>query len=299
MSNIGANDIKAGYRAVGLLLFAGFGSIGLTRLEDRAILGPPGGAANAMAVMGANEAVNDGFDGPADDFVGINQISRAPANRLRRILRDRDAPSAASRQILGVPPISEPGVAGAPPDAGFLAAAVAPSAPGVASLPLLASLPVPLLGSGTPIFAANFGGGNGGGGGPGPGSPPGPGGNGGNNGPGGNGGEPPSGTPTPSPPGVPPAVTPPVAPPTGTPTGSPPGVPPVVTPPVAPPTGTPTPSPPGGPPGVTPPVVPPSGPIPPIPEPGTWMLLILGIFAVGTALRRRSRRAWGFTKLVA
>jgi hypothetical protein len=43
--------------------------------------------------------------------------------------------------------------------------------------------------------------------------------------------------------------------------------------------------------GVTPPPPPPPGPVTPIPEPGTWLLIIMGLFAVGGALRSRTPRS--------
>lgn len=112
-------------------------------------------------------------------------------------------------------------------------------------------------------------------------------------------------------PGEQPGETPPISPPTGTPqpetpppTGNPPPVtppstgnpPPVTPPPVTPPpTGTPpvTPPPTGNPPPVDPPVNPPLVDPPPVvglvPEPATWLMLIMGFFAIGGAARSRMR----------
>lgn len=128
------------------------------------------------------------------------------------------------------------------------------------------------------------------------------------------GGQPPNPPSTPAPPVTPP-VSPPTTPPVTPPVVTPPVVtPPVITPPVTPP-GPPTVTPivdppPVVPPVVTPPIIPPITPpdapptAPPgglpiagVPEPITWAMLILGVFALGAALR--SRRAAAARALIA
>ena len=220
MSDREGNVVRAGYRKVSVLLLIGFAGIGFTRFEDRAIIGAPGSPANAMAALAVSDegGAAESYSGQPDDSVSLGTASRVPTNRIRRILRDRDVPVAASRQILAQGGLQEPisgdpqGTPGA--DAAALQAfsAIEPAAPA------FASLAPPLAGPGSPVFAGPLptsGGDTGGGGG-------GNGGGGGGNGGGGTGG--------------------------------------------------------GG------------GTVSPVPEPGTWMMLILGFFAVGSVLRKRTVR---------
>lgn len=214
-------NVRTGYRTVVVLLFVGLTSIGFTRFEDRAIIGVPGSPASAMAAMAVSEGqAPESYSEAPDDSVSLSNVSRAPTNRIRRVLRDRDVPAGAVREIIA------PGASENP----FLAevqngAAIAPTPAGQEFAPLdaapaaFASLAPPLAGQGGAVFnapLASDGGGAGGGGGGG--------------GAGGGGG---GGTPPPPPP-------------------------------------------------------PPPGPVSPVPEPGTWLMLMLGLFGIGTALRHRS-----------
>jgi hypothetical protein len=169
----------------------------------------------------SDEDTAETYSEAPDESVALNNIARAPTNRIRRVLRDRDIPAGASRQIIASGPPENPFVAdvqngaGTGPVAGQEFAPLdAPTTPPAA----LASLAPPLAGQGPAVFNAPLagGGGNGGGGG-------------GNGGGGTDGG----GEPTPPPP-------------------------------------------------------PPPGPVSPIPEPATWLMLMLGLFGIGAALRHRS-----------
>ena len=220
MVNEQAKGIRSGYRAAGLLLCVGFATIGFTRLEDRAIIGAPGSPANAMSAVAQAPDEGESYADAPDGFVAMGNTSRVPGNRIRRILRDRDVPVVASRQILAPGGANEALIAGGDPGA---AAAINQVLAPIAATPTsLGSLAPPLAGSGTPIFASNVDPGGGGGGGT-------PGGGGGT--PGGGGGDPGNG-------------------------------------------------------GGGTPVV----PVSPVPEPATWGMLILGLFGVGAALRRRARK---------
>lgn len=226
-----AKDARSGYRTVAVLLILGLTSIGFTRFEDRAIIGAPGSPANAMAAIAAPASGDGGetYSGPPEDTVSLSDASRVPANRIRRILRDRDVPNAAARQILA-PPIADGAGTGAPIDR------VTPPPSNIAFAPIDTTPPSPeplgpaLPTQGAPLFAANLpsndGGAGGGGGGGGGGGVPGG---------GENGGAPPQPTPTPTP-----------------------------------------------------------VPVTPVPEPGTWLMLIFGLFAVGGSLRHRSRQGRKF-----
>jgi len=82
---------------------------------------------------------------------------------------------------------------------------------------------------------------------------------------------------------------------TNNPPGNPPGNPPD-NPPGTPPGNPPGENPPGTPPGENPPgppITPPGNPpvVTPIPEPATWTVMVLGLFALGMAARRRARNA--------
>lgn len=222
MANQLTGNVRTGYRTVGVLLFVGLTSIGFTRFEDRAIIGVPGSPASAMSALAVpdGEETESYADAP-DNSVSLNNISRAPTNRIRRVLRDRDLPAGASREILA------PGA----PENPFLAevqngAGTDPTSAGQGFAPLdappaaFASLAPPLAGQGGAVFNAplaaeggNAGGGAAGGGVSGDGD--------GGNGDGGNGGETP-------------------------------------------------------------------GSVSPVPEPGTWLMLMLGLFGIGTALRHRN-----------
>lgn len=152
-----------------LLLFVGFAGIGVTRLEDRAIIGAPGAPANAMAAFAGAPAAegDDGEDylGDPEEFTSLGRASRAPRYRIRQALRERDIPRIAARQIVDTP---APGVGqeqGVTPDTGT--GSVLPQLPTIpASQPVaLASLAPPTPGTGTPVFAADLAPSNGGGGG--------------------------------------------------------------------------------------------------------------------------------------
>ena len=193
---------------MGTLLVAGFACIGFTRLEDRAILGPPGSPANAMSAFVAadpdDQTGTESYDEPPEEVLALERARRAPGNRIRRIVRDANVPTVAARQILGPPPSDEAQVAGGPLQPEASSAIVSPLSAIESSAPTFASLAPPLPGTGTPVFAADGTPGGGGGGG-------------------------------------------------------------------------------GG--GVDP--TDPTDPVTPVPEPSTWLMLILGLFGVGAALRHR------------
>ena len=217
MSNEQANGVRAGYRTIVVLLALGLTSIGFTRFEDRAIIGVPGSPASARVALASPPAgaSEESYAGEPDDSVALSDTSRVPANRIRRILRDRDVANAAARQILAPGPVA-PG-AGTPLTEEVLPPSATEPLPPLAATPTgFVPLSPPLPGQGVPLFAANLptnegGGGTGGGGNP---------------------------TPDPSPT----------------------------------PTPTPTPTPP---------------PVSTVPEPSTWLMLLMGLFAVGGALRMR------------
>lgn len=221
MTTQNAPGLHAGYRKVGILLFVGLASIGFTRFEDRAIIGVPGALANAIAAR----AVADD-SGPAEDYtrapdesVSIGNLRRAPTDRIRRVLQDREVPNVASRQVITPPGQQSENVAGIQSDPAAGQGAVQQLA-SIANAPAaFASLAPPLGEQGSPVFAANV---------PGNGAP---GGGGGSSGGGGTGG----GTPPPASPG-------------------------------------------------------PVTPVTPVPEPGTWLMIFMGLFAVGGALRSRNPR---------
>lgn len=212
--------LRAGYRTAGVLLVVGFACIGLTRLEDRGIIGLPGSAANAMVALGDEPDTRiqaEDYSGVPEDVVTLDRARRVPGGRIRRLITDRSTPTVAARQILGPPPVIG-GAAGETMSGSDPLAAEQILAPLTPSTPAFASLSPALAGAGSPVFAAGLvpaGGGGGGGVG-----------GGGNTGGGDNGG--------------------------GGNTGG----------------------------GDQPPVS-------PIPEPATWLCLMLGLFSVGAAMRRR------------
>lgn len=218
------NGVGAGYRKVGVFLLVGLVGIGVTRLEDRAIIGAPRPSASAMAAIGIadSDPEREGLNAePSGASVAMTNASRLPSRRVRRILNDRDVPTAAARQILAPAESQDLASPAAEQSAAASAPAIQAFTPVDPAPPTFASLAPPLSRQGTPIFAANIPSGDNGGGGTGGGA----GGNGGNNG----GGD-----------------------------------------------------------GVTPPPPPPPpGPVSPVPEPGSWVMLILGLFGTGAALRRR------------
>lgn len=70
---------------VGLLV------LGLTRIEDRAMIGVPSLAADAMAAMAIQPSEGDGtFAGQPAGAVPLSGASQVPRERIRRALRDRD-----------------------------------------------------------------------------------------------------------------------------------------------------------------------------------------------------------------
>lgn len=224
MSNREANVVRAGYRKVSILLLIGLAGIGFTRLEDRAIIGVPGSPANAMAALAVSDESepDESYSEAPDDSVSLGTASRVPTNRIRRVLRERDVPVAASRQILGTGGFQDPNPGEPQGNPGTDAAALQAFSAIEPSAPAFASLAPALAGQGSPVFAVplpSSGGDNGGGGGTGGG------GGGGDTGGGGGG------------------------------TGGDGG---------------------GG------------GVVSPIPEPDTWLMLMLGLFAIGGAMRQRT-----------
>lgn len=173
MNSQQATNVRAGYRTVALLLIVGFAGIGLTRLEDRGVIGAPGAPANAMAAFAATASsdAEDGenYDGDPEQFSTLGSASRVPRERIRQALRDRDVARVAARQIVG------PGQGSAGSGEGVVTEPETGSVlPELPSIPLsqpvtLASLAPPPPGIGTPVFAADVapppGGGGGGGGG--------------------------------------------------------------------------------------------------------------------------------------
>lgn len=242
-----AKDVRAGYRTVAVLLVLGLTSIGFTRFEDRAIIGAPGSPANAMAAIAAPASSDSGetYSDAPDNSVSLSDATRLPANRMRRILRDRDVANAAARQILAPSITDSTGTASAidlvTPPPSNIAFAPVDSPP-----PSFGTLGPALLAQGAPLFAASLPNNDGGVGG----------------GAGGGGGGVPAGGDT----GVPSLL--PTPPDTPTPD--------VVTPEPTP-VATPTPD-----------------PVTPVPEPGAWLMLIMGLFAVGGSLRYRGKQGREF-----
>jgi len=212
--------MRTGYRKVGVLLFVGFASIGFTRLEDRAIIGAPGGPASgvaALAVAQSSEPEEDYTRAP-DDSVSLGNVSRAPANRIRRALQSRDIANVASRLIEAPPGQLTDSVGGIQGEPSTVAGPVQELASIVSAPATFTSLAPTLPGQGSPVFAASVptdGGSSGGGTGGGTGT--------------GGGGVTPTPTPTPT-------------------------------------------------------------PASPVPEPGSWLMIIMGLFAVGGAMRSRNLR---------
>jgi hypothetical protein len=213
-----ANVVRAGYRKVSVLLLIGLAGIGFTRFEDRAIIGMPGSPANAMAALAVSDESDpaESYSGPPDDSVSLGTASRTPTDRIRRVLRERDVPVAAARQILAPGPLQNSNTGEQPADPAANASAVQAFSSNEPSAPAFASLAPPLAGQGSPVFAAPLPGAGGGDGGTGGGG----GGTGGGDG-GDDGGQ-------------------------------------------------------GG-----------GGVVSPVPEPGTWLMLIFGLFAIGSAMRHR------------
>lgn len=162
-------DARTGYRTSIVLLFVGLTSIGFTRFEDRALLGVPGSPASAMAAMAlSEEGEAESYSEAPEDSVSLNNISRAPTDRIRRILRDRDVLAGAARQISDRGAPGNAFVAGVQDDASADPAAGLEFA-SLDSIPAaFASLAPPVPGQGTAVFNAPLagdGGGSGGGGG--------------------------------------------------------------------------------------------------------------------------------------
>lgn len=223
MSDREANVVRAGYRKVSVLLLIGLAGIGFTRFEDREIIGAPGSPASAMAALAVSDESEpaESYSGPPDDSVSLGTASRVPTDRIRRILRERDVPVAASRQILAPGGLQDPNTGEPQGNPGTDAAALQAFSAIETSAPAFASLAPALAGQGSPVFAVplpDSGDGTGGGGTDGGGGTGG-GGNGGGGTGGGNGG---------------------------------------------------------------------GGVVSPVPEPGTWLMLMLGLFAVGGAMRHQT-----------
>jgi len=177
VSNNTAGNMKAGYRMFGFLLVVGFAGIGVTRVEERGVIGSPGSPANAMsAIVGApSEGEGEGaedYSGAPDNVSQLGATSRAPGNRIRQILQDRNVPLGAARQIVSpAPPGGGGGLQGG--DEQSTSPAIAEAlAPIQEPAPVFASLAPTAPGTGTPVFAAELvppnsdgGGGAGGGGG--------------------------------------------------------------------------------------------------------------------------------------
>ena len=154
MSSQPAPALRTGYRSVAVLLCLGFVGIGFTRLEDRAIIGIPGSPANAMAALAGPAPSSENYDGSPEGFVSIDRASGAPRARIRRLLRDRDVPGVAARQIVSPAP-SALAAAGDEVLAGDTPAAIAPAlTPISAQAPGFSSLAPSSLGTGTPVFAS-------------------------------------------------------------------------------------------------------------------------------------------------
>lgn len=221
MSSEGAaQKTQAGYGKTRVLLLLGIALIGFTRLEDRAIIGAPGGAPSAMAAMAippSDETDDGSYADDPEGVVPVANATRVPRNRIRRALRDRDFNTVAARGL--GPAVAAPAAAigGAPADAATVAAVADAFAPGAGTPATFASLGPALGPTAAPVFAASV-------------PPPTNGGStGGSTGGGSTGG------------------------------GST-----------------------GGQPG--------TDPVTAVPEPATWLSLILGLFGIGAALRRRRQR---------
>ena len=103
-----ATGVRTGYQMTVALVALGLTLIGFTRFEDRAIIGPPGSPASAMVALTQQpaDASDETYSGEPDDSVSLSNASRVPADRIRRVLRDRDVANAAARQILASGPIA-------------------------------------------------------------------------------------------------------------------------------------------------------------------------------------------------
>ncbi|MBN8842303.1 MAG: PEP-CTERM sorting domain-containing protein [Sphingomonadales bacterium] len=102
-----AKSTHSRYRATRVLLLLGVVAIGFTRLEDRAIIGIPGPAANAMAAMAippSDESDDGSYADEPDGVVRVTNANRIPRNRIRRALRDRDFGTIAQRDPAAIAP---------------------------------------------------------------------------------------------------------------------------------------------------------------------------------------------------
>ncbi|HRE34488.1 MAG TPA: PEP-CTERM sorting domain-containing protein [Sphingopyxis terrae] len=109
-----AQSAPSRYRTTRILLLLGVVAIGFTRLEDRAIIGVPGPAGNAMAAMAippSDETDDGSYADEPDGVVPVSNVNRLPRNRMRRALRDRDVTTLAAREPAAV----------VAPDSGILA----------------------------------------------------------------------------------------------------------------------------------------------------------------------------------
>ena len=158
MSDQEANGIRAGYRRVSILLVVGLAGIGFTRLEDRAIIGLPGAPANAMAALSVpeNSGPTESYSEDPDESVSLGNASRAPTNRIRRVLRDRDVPVVATREILAPSNLQGPNSGVEQGNPGLNPPLIPALAPLEPTAPAFASLAPRLAGQGSPIFAANL-----------------------------------------------------------------------------------------------------------------------------------------------
>lgn len=83
---------------VGLLV------LGLTRIEDRAMIGVPSLAPDAMAAMAIQPSGDDGtFAGQPAGAVPLSEASQVPRDRIRRALRDRDFVAVATQGAIPGP----------------------------------------------------------------------------------------------------------------------------------------------------------------------------------------------------
>lgn len=161
MSSEGAaQKTQAGYRKTRVLLLLGIALIGFTRLEDRAIIGAPGGAPSAMAAMAIPPSAETDDGSYADDPDGVVPVSnatRVPRNRIRRALRDRDFNTVAARGA-GPAVAAAPAAAigGAPADAATVAAVTEAFAPAAGTPATFASLGPALGPTATPVFSASI-----------------------------------------------------------------------------------------------------------------------------------------------
>lgn len=178
-----APKAQAGYRKTRVILLLGIALIGVSRLEDRAIIQMPGAAPSAMAAMAippSDETDDGSYADDPDGVVRVGNASRVPRNRIRRALRDRDFNTVAARGAGPAVVAPAAAIGGAPADAATVAAVTEAFAPAAGTPATFASLGPALGPTATPVFSASLpppanggssGGGNNGGGDDGSGTP--------------------------------------------------------------------------------------------------------------------------------